>query len=294
MICAGDSRADAVSITPCTYGFGARIEGAHAKLDLSQPLTATQIQLIRQAWLKHRVIFFPDQPLTHRQLENFALQFGQFGTDPFVKPVEGHSNVLEVRREPDEQAIPFGASWHSDWSFQSSPPSATILHAKVVPPMGGETLFADGVHAYDALDPRMQHHLRGLKAIHSARRPYSYEGYYRSGGANRSMQIEPSDDAWATQSHPILRTHPETGDVALWINPVYTVGIEGLPDSQAQELLAQLTAHQIKHQFIYRHKWSTNMLAMWDNRCVQHAAQGGYDGHLRIMHRVTLAGDTPV
>ena len=278
-----------LEILPRSNGFGAQIEG----LDLSEPLSTEHVAAIRQAWLTHKVVFFPNQPLSHSQLEQFALQFGQFGVDPFVKPVTGHKHVLEVRREPDETVIPFGASWHSDWSFQKAPPSATILHGKIIPPCGGETQFADGVRAYDKLDKTLKNELTGLRAIHSARRPYSHEGYQRSGGRKRSMTIEPSDAAWDSQTHPIFRTHPETGEIALWVNPVYTIGIEGLSDIEAKDVLRRITQHQLKEEFIYTHKWSENMLTMWDNRCVHHAALGGYDGHLRVMHRVTLAGDIP-
>ncbi len=270
-------------------GFGAAITRVNLAGDLEDEI----VNAIRTVWLHHRVVYFPDQPLTHMQLERFTTAFGEFGTDPYVKSLDEHANILEVRREPDETVAPFGASWHSDWSFQRAPPAATILHAKVVPPVGGATLYADGVRAYEALDPALRDELDTLRALHSARRPYSHEGYARTGGAERSMQILPSDDAWATQSHPVVRTHPETGQRALWVNPVYTLAIENMSEKESQALLKTLYEHCLSETFVYKHRWSANMLTMWDNRSVQHCAQGGYDGHRRVMHRTVVAGDRP-
>ena len=274
---------------PHLHDFGACITG----VDLAEPLTEETAGAIRALWLKHQVVYFPDQPLTHEQLEAFTQAFGAFGNDPYVASIDQHEHILEVRREPDEAIAPFGGSWHSDWSFQATPPSATILHAKVVPPIGGDTHYADGVRAYETLDPVLRDEIDDMQTLHSARRPYSHEGYERSGGAARSMKILPNDDAWAIQQHPLVRTHPETKKRALWVNPVYTLSIEGLTESESDALLARLFAHALAPEFIYEHKWSANMLTMWDNRSVQHCAQGGYDGHRRVMHRTTVAGDAP-
>ena len=270
-------------------GFGASISG----VDLSCQLSAEETQEIRKAWVKHRVVYFPDQPMNHDQLARFTLSFGGFGDDPYVKSIEEHQNILEVRRDPDEDVAPFGGGWHSDWSFQETPPSATILHSKVIPPLGGDTWYADGIAAYAALDPTTQSEIDDLIAIHSARRPYSHEGYLKSRGPERSMTILPNDSALQTQEHPMVRTHPESGEKVLWINLVYTLSVKGLSDSDSQSLLDHLFEHLLDERFIYKHKWKANMLTMWDNRSVQHCAQGGYDGHLRVLHRTTVAGDKP-
>lgn len=280
----------ALAIEPREGGFGAQITG----LDLSAALSAQTIGEIRQAWLSHQVVSFPDQPLTPSGLESFSLRFGSFGEDPYVAPLAEHDHILEVRREPNEAVPPFGSAWHSDWSFQVSPPAATLLHAKIIPSCGGDTLFADGYAALATLDAGLRNAIEDLIAVHSARRPYSHQGYQATGGDRRSMRILPSDNALASQEHPIVRTHPETGRQALWINPVYTVGIKGLSDTEGADLLARLFAHYIQDQFIYRHRWSANMLTMWDNRSVMHRALGGYDGQRRVMHRTTIAGDRPV
>ena len=270
-------------------GFGASISG----VDLSCQLSAEETQEIRKAWVKHRVVYFPDQPMNHDQLARFTLSFGGFGDDPYVKSIEEHQNILEVRRDPDEDVAPFGGGWHSDWSFQETPPSATILHSKVIPPLGGDTWYADGIAAYAALGPTTQSEIDDLITIHSARRPYSHEGYLKSRGPERSMTILPNDSALQTQEHPMVRTHPESGEKVLWINLVYTLSVKGLSDSDSQSLLDHLFEHLLDERFIYKHKWKANMLTMWDNRSVQHCAQGGYDGHLRVLHRTTVAGDKP-
>jgi taurine dioxygenase len=249
---------------------------------------------IRTAFARHSVVSFPDQPLSLDALEAFTLQMGPFGDDPYVAPMAGHPNVLEVRRNADEKASNFGAGWHSDWSFQAAPPMATLLRSQVVPPVGGDTLWADCSRAYEALSPTMQTMLAPLQAIHSAGRAYGPKGSFAKETAARSMNILVSETADATRTHPLVRTHPETGRKALFVSPVYTVGIEGLEPKEAAVILSFLFAHITQDAFIYRHKWAPDMLTMWDNRCTIHLAEGGYDGHLRVMHRTTVAGTVPV
>jgi taurine dioxygenase len=252
------------------------------------------LEEVRTAWARHAVVAFPDQPLTLDQLEAFTLQMGAFGDDPFIKPMPGHPNVLELRREPDEKATNFGAGWHSDWSFQPQPPAATLLHSEVVPPVGGDTLFCDCTRAYEALSPTMQAMLQPLQAVHSAGRAYGTKGVFAKETEKRTLQIIVSEEADKSLTHPLVRTHPVTGRKALFISPVYTVGIAGLEPAETQAILGFLFAHMIQDRFIYRHRWRPRMLLMWDNRCTMHLAEGGYDGHLRLMHRTTVAGDTPV
>ena len=278
-----------MNITPHENDFGAAIEG----VDLSRALSAEETHQIRRAWLQHRVVYFPDQQMTHEQLEMFSQAMGPFGDDPYVQAIDGHAHIVEVRREPDEDVPLFGGTWHSDWSFQQIPPNATILHAKIIPPVGGDTHYCDGVRAFASLDTAMQHSLQDLSAIHSARKPYSPEGVKAGGGDRRSMTLLPSDAAHNTQCHPIVRTHPETGERALWVNPLYTIGVDGLSDAEGEALLCELFEHMKNSEFIYCHRWRPNMLGMWDNRCVMHSAQGGYAGHRRVLHRLTVAGSAP-
>jgi taurine dioxygenase len=278
-----------LTVSPSGAGFGAAITG----LDLRRPLPGGALEAVKAAFADNGVVWFPDQGLDDDQLEAFTLQFGAFGSDPYIAPLPGRPHVLEVRREPNETASVFGAAWHSDWSFQERPPAATILLSKVVPPQGGDTLFADAAGAYLALSPAFQRMLDGLRAVHSATRPYGPEGFYAREEGRLGMTILPSPEANKTFSHPLVRTHPVTGARSLFVNPVYTVGVEGMTGAESGALLAFLFKHITDEAFVYRHRWNADMLIMWDNRRLLHNATGGYDGHLRVMHRTTLAGDEP-
>ncbi len=279
-----------IAVSPTPSGFGASLTG----LDLSQPLPDEQLAEVRRAWTEHSVVCFPDQVLRHEELERFTLQMGPFGVDPFIKPMADHPHVLELRREADETARNFGAAWHSDWSFQECPPSATILHSKVTPPVGGDTLFADCYRAYEALSAPMRNFLDGLSAVHTAAKPYGRSGSFAKETQKRSMQIVVSEEAEKTRLHPVVRTHPVSGRRALYVSPTYTLGIQGLSQAESDSILAFLYEHATQDEFVYRHRWQPNMLTMWDNRCTLHNAEGGYDGHQRIMHRTTVAGEQPV
>lgn len=280
-----------ITVTPNPGGFGAEIRGA----DLAQPLTQDVVAEIKRAWHAHGVVFFPDQDLTPSGLEGVTKAMGGYGLTEFIVPMEGHPNVLELRREPEETASHFGGGWHTDYTFQEKPPAATILYGHIVPPIGGDTLFADGRAAYLALSDKMKAFLNDLRGIHSAVLPYSKEGFYgNENDPTRSLKIVPSDSAKDERAHPIIRTHPGTGEKILWINRVYTIGIDELNAEEGKALLDFLCAFSTKDEFVYRHKWQRNMLTMWDNRRVQHFADAGFDGHRRVMWRTTTAGTVPV
>jgi taurine dioxygenase len=276
-------------ITPGPRGFGAELSA----IDLCQPLSLALQEAVRAAWHEYGVVWFPDQPLQHADLERVTTYFGDFGDDPFVQTLPDHDHIIEVRRKATEQASVFGAAWHSDWSFLPTPPAATLLHAKVVPPVGGDTLFADGAAAFDALDDALKARLKSLRAVHSAAGPYGPDGFYAKEGQPRAMTILPSAAAQRTQSHPVVRVHPSSGRPMLFVNRVYTIAIEGMHPDESRTLLDFLTAHSTADEFVYRHQWRQNMLVVWDNRRLQHCATGGYDGHERLMHRTTVAGEVP-
>jgi taurine dioxygenase len=275
-------------VIPQPGACGARVEG----FDLARPPGEEQIAAIRALWLQHQVLAFTDQALELADIERFASTIGPFGVDPYFDCVPGHPHVAQVRREADEQTPIFAETWHSDWSFLAHPPAATLLYGEVIPPVGGDTLFANQYAAWDALPASMKVFLKDKQGIHSARRGYARDGMYGERDKGRSMAIRYSDSALATQLHPIMRLHPETRRPALFVSPGYTIGIDGMPDAEATPLLAELFMHQVKADFIYRHRWSRGMLLMWDNRCVVHAATGGYQGHKRLLHRITVADRT--
>ena len=235
------------------------------------------------------MIVFPELPLSHDEFKDFALSFGDFGDDPFISSLPDYPNIAEIKRSANEKATPFGGTWHSDWSFMKKPPSATLLHSKIIPPIGGNTLFANTEKSFSALPEEMKNKLRNLKVIHSAKIPYADDGFYALEKEERSMKILPSKEAKATFSHPMVKIHPETNKECLFINPVYTINIEGFSEDESQQLLWELYEHMIQEQFVYEHVWNEDMLIMWDNRTVMHQATGGYDGYDRLLHRITLA-----
>ena len=278
----------ALSLSPEAAPCGASVRG----VDLCRALSAAQVAEIRQAWLAHQVLAFPDQAMSVDDLERFASTIGPFSPDPYFQSIPGHPHVAQVRREADETSSIFADNWHSDWSFLPSPPAATLLYGDVIPPVGGDTLFANQYDAWDALSAAMKTHLQDKQGVHSARRGYSRQGRYGEKDEGRSMAIKFDDSALATQLQPVARRHPETGRTALYVSPGYTIGIAGLPEDEAQALLAELFAHQGQERFVYRHRWQQGTLLMWDNRCLVHAATGGYQGHRRLLHRITV-GERP-
>lgn len=276
-----------IKVRPTGAALGAEITG----VDLSRPLDDDVIAEIRSAWLDHLVVAFPDQPIGHDELERFTGYMGAFGEDPFIAPLPDRPHIIEVKRRADEKASVFAAAWHSDWSFQDTPPAATILHSKIIPPVGGDTLFCSQYAAYDALKPETKARIEGLKAIHSAGLAYAPDGVYgENDGADRSMTIRPDPRAHATTAHPVVTTHRETGRKALFVNPGYVRTLEGVSDEEAFFLLVEMYEACHAKTNVYRHVWRPDMLVMWDNRCTQHMATGGYDGHARLLHRTTVAG----
>ena len=252
-------------------------------------LTEKNISFLRSKWVEYGLIVFPKLPLSHDEFKDFALSFGDFGDDPFISSLPDYPNIAEIKRSANEKATPFGGTWHSDWSFMKKPPSATLLHSKIIPPVGGNTLFANTEKSFAALPEDMKNRLRNLKVIHSAKIPYADDGFYALEKEERSMKILPSKEAKATFSHSMVKIHPETNKECLFINPVYTINIEGLSEDESQQLLWELYEHMIQDKFVYEHVWNEDMLIMWDNRTVMHQATGGYDGYDRLLHRITLA-----
>ncbi len=258
-------------------------------VDLSAPLAADAVAAIRAAWLAHHVLVFPDQALSDDDLERFTLAMGGFGEDPFIAPIPGRRHIIAVERAADETAPIFAETWHTDWSFQARPPAGTCLYGITIPPQGGDTLFANQHLALDAMPADLRARVEGLVAIHSASRAYAPDGFYGAGDTGRSMDIRPSETARAVQTHPFVRPHPETGRPGLFGCLGYIIGFEGMADADAMALLVELYNWQGQERFQYRHQWQPNMLVMWDNRSVLHAATGGYQGHARRLHRTTIA-----
>lgn len=278
---------NAFSVEKIDAPLGAVVRG----IDLTQALDSFTLNELRQTWLQYQLLVFPEQPMSITDLERFAHGMGPYGEDPYFESMPGHPHVAQVRREADEKTRIFAEAWHSDWSFMPSPPAATVLLGSIIPPHGGNTLFANQYAAWDALPDDVKTRLRHAMGIHSARRGYAKDGAYgeKDREAGRSMAIKYDDSALKTQLQPVARVHPETGRIALYVSPGYTLGIEGWSASESDEMMMYLFQHQSRPEFVYSHRWSTNMLLMWDNRCLIHAATGGYEGHRRLLHRITIA-----
>lgn len=274
------------TVIPSGQACGATVRG----VDLARPLAPATIAALRAAWLEHQVLVFPDQRLGDDDLERITLAFGAFGDDPFIAPIPGRRHIIAVERRADETSSLFAEAWHSDWSFQPRPPAGTLLYGKVIPPVGGDTLFANQQAALAAMPAALRGRIEGLTALHSAQKAYAPDGLYgERDKPGRSMVIRPSPEARTVQRHPLIVRHPETGREGLFSCLGYIVGIDGMAEPQALALLVELYQWQTRPEFQYRHRWQPDMLVIWDNRSVLHAATGGYAGHHRLLHRTTIA-----
>jgi taurine dioxygenase len=258
-------------------------------VDLSQRLDETMVAEIRKAFLAHHVLFFNDQDLSPEAQLRFGRYFGELDTHPFVEGMDTHPEIIEVITEADDR-FNFGGGWHSDVTFLEEPDLGSVLYALDVPPFGGDTLFADQHAAYDALSDTMKDLLDGLVAKHSAGPQYTEGGYST---LSKSMKTKSAEDADRVVRHPLVRTHPETGKKALYVNPAFTIGIEGMRLDESMALLGFLFSHAVREPFTCRFRWSPGSVAMWDNRSVQHYALFDYQGHRRHMRRITVKGDRP-
>jgi len=278
-----------MNITPTGEACGARVTG----IDLSQPLDRNTINSIRSAWLEHHVLAFPDQKLSDDDLVRVTNYFGNVGDDPYFVPISKNTPVVALTRRADEQAPVFAENWHTDWSFKQHPPIGTCLYSLVVPPVGGNTGFANQQLALAQMPDDLRQRLENKIALHSAAAAYGPDGTYgeKDQGNDRSMKILFSEQANKSEPHPIIAKHPESGAETIFGTVGYIHTILGLEAEDSRQLIMDLYAWQTREEFQYTHVWEPNMLVMWDNRSVLHKANGGYDGHARELHRLTIAGD---
>lgn len=270
---------------------GAEITG----IDLTRPVSDAAIADIKRALAEFVVVNLPDQPIDDRMLSEFTQRLGSFGLEPFVDGLPTYPNVLAVVKEADEvRRANFGGNWHTDWSFQETPPSYTLLHARELPPRGGDTLYANQYLAYERLSSGMRRLLDGLNAVHSARRSYGPQSMFSDPNYLRSMKIRTGQEALNEKVHPVVRRHPDSGKPALFVNKVYTIRFEDMSEPESAALLEYLYEHSVRNEFIVRVAWRPQMLTIWDNRCAQHFAINDYDGYRREMHRTTVKGERPI
>ncbi len=278
-----------LEIVPSGQACGATVMG----VDLSMPLEESLRRQIRRAWVDHHVLAFPDQSLTDEALEAVTLQFGSFGREPFFLPIDGSEHVVALTRRADEKAPLFAETWHADWSFEADPPIGTCLYSLTIPPVGGDTCFINQQKALAEMPASLRQRIEDRIAVHSARGAYAPDGFYGDNDqeADRSMRIRYSDEAYETQTHPFIMTHPESGRETLYGCLGYIIAVEGMRQEEAENLVQELYAWQIREEFQYRHQWQENMFVIWDNRSVLHRANGGYDGYDRVLHRTTVRRD---
>ena len=273
-----------IRMQPLSAALGAEISG----VDLSSPLDDTLVAELRHAFLAHLVIFLRDQSLTPEQFLGFARTMGEPSEYPMVKGLDGYPEITEVIKKEDER-VNFGGVWHSDTTYLERPPMGTMLLAREVPPVGGDTLFANMILAYESLSPGLRCLLDGLTAINTSDKDMA--------AATRADRIRErpgeAGDSVNTAEHPIVRTHPETARKALYVNPGHTVRIAGFSEEESAPILEYLYAQQIRPEFTCRFRWRRGTLAIWDNRCCMHYPHNDYAGETRAMQRVIIEGETP-
>ena len=245
-------------------------------IDLKE-INKDQLENIKNSFLEFSVLVFRNQSLNPKELKEISNLWGKPMAHPVFKGIEGHPEIIEIRNYGEKYHT--NAHWHSDVTFEDSPPDATLLYSLVVPKKGGDTLFSNQYLAYDELEHDLKNVLEGKKAIHS-----NLGVLMLSGG-------DPKDAK--TVEHPIFRTHPETGKKALYVTEAFVKEIKDIDKKDSQTKLEYLYSHATKDKYIYRHQWLKGDLVVWDNRCVQHYAEHGYGYNERTMHRLTTTGSKP-
>ena len=263
---------------PLSPAIGLEIRG----IRLDRPLDGTALAEIRAAFNRHHVLVFREQTLTPIQQIKFAEALGEPDIYPFAAGMDGFPVITPVVKERD-QTMNFGGVWHSDTTYLERPPSATMLLVREVPPVGGDTLFASQVAAYDALSDGMKAMLAQLRAVNSSA---------KADLVRTSMSNNGEHQTYAAV-HPVVRTHPETGAKALYVNPGHTVCFEGMTEAESSPILEFLFDHQTHGSFTCRVRWQPGTLVIWDNRACLHFPLNDYHGYRREMHRITLKGSVP-
>lgn len=273
-----------LTIRKLSSGLGAEIAG----VDIAGPIDDATFARIEEAWREHVVLLFRDQRLDHARHIAFSRRFGPLddhGTIPRFRDPDHHEILLVTNQEVGGRPQPVGRQWHSDLSTTLRPARGSLLRSEVIPPVGGDTMFANMYLAYETLSPAMREMIDPLSAIHDMT------------VAKQSRGRDPADLAAVRRQnppvvHPMVVVHPETGRRALYVSEMTTVGIVGLTQEEAQPILASLYRHSVRPEFTYRHRWRVGDLLAWDNRCAMHLALDDYDlRNPRRMYRTTLLGE---
>ena len=271
-----------------TGTIGAEIDG----IDLAAPIEAPLADALRAALWRHQVLVFRGQHLDLAAQKRLTAVFGPAMRLPYVTPLDDDPEVIAVLKEASEQKVGvFGGEWHSDFSFLESPPAGSVLNAVEVPEVGGDTVWANQVAAYATLPPALKEIVDGRDAIHVGK-PYGVKyappAEARAGTSIRMTRGDPAADREI--HHPAVIRHPESGERALFVNPIYTARLDGMTDEQSAPILEALYKHAVRPDFCCRLRWSAGTVAVWDNRTTMHYAVNDYDGTRRLLYRTTFAG----
>lgn len=266
-----DTTHTAITVEREAGALGARITG----VDLSRPVDDITFAAIRDAFHEHLVVYLPGQTaMTPDDHLAFASRWGDISIHPYVPSIEGYPGIMRIY-DPN----PVTTTWHADTTHSATPPALTLLLARTIPPVGGDTMFANTEAAYAGLSDGLRRTLDGLRAVHRGTELAAEAGL---------------DPASVTATHPVVRTHPITGRRSLFVNGNYVSHLDGWTPEESAPLLAFLY-HQIgRPEHTWRHRWREGDLLIWDNRCTQHAVVGDTGGAERVLHRITIAGDAPV
>jgi len=274
-----------LAIKALTPAIGAVLEG----IDLSRELDDERTADIRSALLKHRVIFFIDQHISPTQHRDFAARFGALHTHPLYPGVPEAPELFVLDNYAGNPTD--NDAWHTDVTFIETPPLGAVLHAKQLPAEGGDTLWCNMRAAYEALSPPVQAFLSQLDAVHDFARGFPVRGTVaKAAGADKHAKAV---EEHPPVLHPVIRTHPETGEDSLFVNYGFTARIKGLRRKESDAILNMLFDHIQKPEFQVRWRWTENAIAFWDNRITQHYAVNDYLPNRRVMHRATILGDRP-
>ena len=267
-----------IEVHPLTGGMGAEIHG----IDLSREMDSQTFGTVHQAVLDHGVIFFRNQTITPAQQMTYARRWGEVHLHPHMPCLQDHPGIIEIVKKEDDTIV-FGANWHTDQMFTPTPARYTILYAKQVPPVGGDTLFASLHQAYDALSDGMKAMIANLRTLSI------YDKKKKRPAAMTPTDIDVAPEAY---EHPLVRHHPETGRKALYLCHIgITRQIVGMSEEESRPLLTYLIQHATRPEFTCRFRWDVGSLAMWDNRRALHYPVNDYYGYRRVMHRITIMGE---
>ena len=274
-------------VLPLSGALGAEILG----VDLTQP-SERSVESIRNALLKYGVIAIRDQSFSPGDLLEFASQFGAPDRHPITKGMTDYPDVIKIHKAAGDSAS-FGVGWHSDNSYKAEPSKISILYGDTLPPYGGDTLFASQYLAYERMSVGMKDMLAGLHAVHSPERAFTAPSTKEKWEGKTTIEYQMTDALFLEEEHPVIRTHPETGRKALYVNDMFTVRFRDMSESESQPLLEYLYMQGTRPELTCRVRWTPGTVTIWDNRCVQHNALDDYQEFERVMFRVTIKGDRP-